>query len=230
MYLASRISVNLEAPNTSRLQQLAPKKEFTEELLAPLIWAEDIRKNKAPHRTWNGRWPSTVTQFVVGAVGESDLELIATSEKLYKNLSLQRAYYSAFRPIKDTPLDHLPAENPLRQHRLYQSSFLLRDYGFSLEDIPFDANGNLPLDMDPKLAWAQENLIQQPIEINQADAEVLLRIPGIGPKSVQTIIKARKQSKIREVTQLKKLGVITKKAVDFILLDGKTPNRQLQLL
>ncbi|HLF91505.1 MAG TPA: radical SAM protein, partial [Anaerolineales bacterium] len=108
MHLASRISVNLEAPNTDRLQKLAPNKIFTEELLQPLLWAEEIRRNQSPYKTWNGRWPSSVTQFVVGAVGETDLELLATSEKLYRQSRLQRAYFSAFSPILDTPFENLP--------------------------------------------------------------------------------------------------------------------------
>ncbi|HNB54012.1 MAG TPA: hypothetical protein PK530_18840, partial [Anaerolineales bacterium] len=119
MQLASRISVNLEAPNTARLEQLAPKKTFAEELLQPLIWAEEIRKTQSPHQTWNRRWPSSVTQFVVGAVGETDLDLLAPPENLYQQPRLQRAYYSAFSPVRDTPFENLPPEDPRREHRLY---------------------------------------------------------------------------------------------------------------
>ncbi|MFK7800805.1 MAG: radical SAM protein, partial [Anaerolineae bacterium] len=129
MELASRLSVNLEAPNDKRLQMLAPKKEFVRELVQPLQWIDEIRQNELAHNSWNGRWASSVTQFVVGAVGESDLELLSTSERMIKTYKLQRVYYSAFSPIRDTPFEELPAENPMRQHRLYQSSFLFRDYG-----------------------------------------------------------------------------------------------------
>ena len=162
MRLADRLSVNLEAPNTERLQKLAPKKQFTEELVEPLKWIDEIRRSESPAQAWKRRWPSSTTQFVVGAVGETDLELLATSEYLYRDVRLQRAYYSAFSPVKDTPLENLPPEDPLRQHRLYQSSFLLRDYGFSMEDMPFRPDGNLPLDTDPKLAWAQSHLSHTP--------------------------------------------------------------------
>jgi predicted DNA-binding helix-hairpin-helix protein len=230
MQLASRLSVNLEAPNSQRLALLAPKKEFTEELLRPLQWVEQIRRDHAPHKTWNGRWPSTVTQFVVGAVGESDLELISTSEYLYRQAHIQRAYYSVFRPLRDTPFENLPAEDPLRQHRLYQSSFLLRDYGFGLEDMPFDTGGNLPRDVDPKLVWAAQNLAEAPIEINSAPREHLLRIPGIGPHSAEVILKARRGNKILSLRDLQKLGVNAKRAVPFILLNGKQPAHQLALL
>ena len=230
MQLASRVSINLEAPNTKRLQALAPLKIFTEELLQPLKWAEEIRQNQSPHRTWNGRWPSSTTQFVVGAVGESDLELLATSEYLIRNARLKRAYFSAFNPIKDTPLeDHAPTD-PLRQHRLYQSSYLLRDYGFSLEDMPFDQTGNLPLGEDPKLAWARSSLQHAPVEVNRADRRQLLQIPGIGPKGAAAILNARRKGKLHDLRDLDKLGVVAKRAAPFILLDGKRPAYQLQML
>ncbi len=124
MQLADRVSANLEAANPGRMPTLAPMKNFADELLAPLKWAEEIRQNEEP-RTWNGRWASTITQFVVGPSGESDLELISTSEYLYKQLKIKRTYFSAFIPIQDTPLENHPPENPWRQHRLYQASFLL---------------------------------------------------------------------------------------------------------
>jgi predicted DNA-binding helix-hairpin-helix protein len=230
MHLASRLSINLEAPNPKRLEQLAPKKTFFDELVTPLQWVEQIRQDEPSHKTWNGRWPSTVTQFVVGAVGESDVEIIQTSETLYRQAHIQRAYYSAFRPIPDTPLENTPAEDPLRQHRLYQSSFLLRDYGFELEEMPFTQQGNLPLDMDPKLAWARENLAQAPIEINRAERIHLLRIPGIGPKGADTILRERRLQKFREIKDLKKVGILTKRAAPFILLEGRRPAYQLALL
>jgi predicted DNA-binding helix-hairpin-helix protein len=134
MQLADRISINLEAPNALRLKTLAPGKQFIEELIQPLKWAEEIRQEVSPYKGWNNRWPSTVTQFVVGAAGDTDLELLATTESLHRNYRLGRAYFSAFTPVSDTPLENTPAESPVREHRLYQSSFLLRDYGFSLEE------------------------------------------------------------------------------------------------
>ncbi len=223
MHLASRLSVNLEAPNTQRLQQLAPRKEFTEELLRPLEWIEQIRQQQSPHRTWNGRWPSTTTQFVVGAVGESDLELLQTAEYLYRRTRLQRAYFSAFHPVQDTPFEHLPAEDKRRQNRLYQSSFLLRDYDFSMEEMPFAPGGNLPLDLDPKLAWAQANLAENPVELNRAHRSHLMRVPGVGPRRAQVILQARRANTLRELQDLRKLGIQADRAAPFILLDGKRP-------
>ncbi|MCK5430884.1 MAG: radical SAM protein, partial [Anaerolineales bacterium] len=191
MQLADRISINLEAPNTHRLQKLAPRKQFIDELIQPLRWVEEIRHTQHSRLGWNGRWPSSVTQFVVGGVGENDLELLSTTQHLYHELHLSRTYYSAFRPFPDTPMDHLPAESKQREHRLYQASFLLRDYGFDLEELPLNHGGDLPLNIDPKLAWARQTLTHQPIDINHADKRDLLRIPGIGPKGTQAILTYR---------------------------------------
>lgn len=229
MALANRVSVNLEAPNPARLGFLAPLKQFEDELLTPLRWVEEIRRTQPPRRAWNGRWPSSTTQFVVGGGDESDLELLATTEYLTRHASLQRAYFSAFRPVPDTPLENRPAENPLREFRLYQASFLFRDYCFGLEDLAFTPEGNLPLEMDPKQMWAQANLQDAPVELNRASREELLRVPGIGPKSAQTILVARRVSKLRDLSDLQKLGVRTKPLEPYVLLDGQRPPRQLSL-
>ena len=230
MTLADRLSINLEAPNPGRLAAIAPRKTFFEELVRPLQLVEEIRQNEDPARGWNGRWPSTTTQFVVGGAGETDVELLATTEYLTATLRLQRAYFSAFRPIPDTPLEHLPPENPLRQHRLYQTSFLFRDYGFELEELPFDEQGNLPLELDPKAAWAWSHLQHDPVEINRADREQLLRVPGLGPRSTRTILQARRLGVIREESHLRQLGIRTRALRPFVLLDGRRPTYQLPLL
>lgn len=230
MRLANRISVNLEAPNTERLRHLAPHKIFIEELLQPLKWAHEIRSAELPHSALFGRWPSLVTQFVVGAVGESDLEIMTTTAYLTQKLRLARVYFSAFHPVPDTPLENNAPENPWREHRLYQASFLLRDYGFELEDLPFSQRGHLPLERDPKLAWAEQNLQETPVELNRAEKRELLRVPGIGPKGAEAIVQARRQGKLRELRDLKALGILAARAAPFILLNGKQPAHQLQLL
>lgn len=230
MRLADRLSVNLEAPNDRRLLELAPKKTFMTELMQPLRWVEEIRQQEPSHYGWHGRWPSTTTQFVVGGTDESDLELLTTTAFLHQQLHLQRVYFSSFRPIKDTPLENRAPESPLRQHRLYQTAFLFRDYGFDLEELAFDPRGFLPLHIDPKLAWAQENLAQNPVELNLAAREALLRVPGIGPKSAQAILHHRRQGRLRDVKDLQQIGVATKRLKPFVLLDGKRPSYQLPLL
>jgi predicted DNA-binding helix-hairpin-helix protein len=232
MQLADRVSINLEAPNSERLLKLAPHKEFIQELLEPLRWINQIRRNSPGRLAWKGYWPSSVSQFVVGGAGESDAELIHTSEFLFKKLGVKRTYYSAFTPIPETPLENLPATTPQRELRLYQASFLLRDYHFSLEDLPFDPDGNLPLKQDPKAAWAQAHLVERPVDINLAEPEQLLRVPGIGPKSTQAILAARQQGqriRLHDLTDLHRLGVNTKRAAPFILVDGKRPAHQLSL-
>jgi len=223
MALADRVSVNLEAPNDRRLARLAPHKAFTEELLQRLRWIEEIR------RELPGRGPSSTTQFVVGAAGESDLELLATTAFLHRRLGLARAYFSGFRPVPDTPLEGHPPASPLREHRLYQASFLLRDYGFGVEDLPFDSQGNLPLRVDPKLAWARRHLAHAPVEVNTAGRRDLLRVPGIGPKGVRRLLAARRQGRLRDLGDLRKLGIAADRAAPFILLDGRRPARQLSL-
>jgi len=229
MQLSDRISINLEAPNTERLAKLAPHKTFLEELLQPLKWAEEIRRSQPSYKFWNGKYPSTVTQFVAGGADESDLELLNTTNWLLKNVRLQRAYYSAFHPISDTPLENKPAVDPMREHRLYQASYLLRDYGFEIEEMPFDSNGNLPLPIDPKLAWAQTNLIDKPLEINRAEMHDLLRVPGIGLKGANAILSARRASKLKDLTSLRKLGIVVTRAAPFLLLDGRKPANQLAM-
>ena len=230
MQLANRVSLNLEAPNTKRLQILAPHKLFIDELIKPLKWVEEIRKSKPGSSGWDKRWPSAATQFVVGGAGENDFELLTTTEYLYRELRLKRTYYSPFRPVENTPLENQRPTLLQRENRLYQASFLIRDYGFSLEEIPFDKTGNLPIETDPKLSWAQANLRENPVEINQANKRDLLHIPGIGPHGVKTIIATRIHSKIKNLEDLRKIGINTKRVAPFILLNGRRPSQQLVLL
>jgi predicted DNA-binding helix-hairpin-helix protein len=227
MRIADRVSINLEAPNSERLHRLAPGKVFMEELMQPMKWVAEIRANQPASLGWKGRWPSITTQFVVGAVGESDLELLSTTNYLNKNISLNRAYYSIFRPVTDTPFEELPPAPQIRENHLYQASFLLRDYGFDLKELPFDDAGHLPEKLDPKLAWANQHLAEKPVEINSANRGELMRIPGIGPKSADMIIAARRQAKITCVEDLKQLGIRASHSSAFILLDGKRPDQQL---
>jgi predicted DNA-binding helix-hairpin-helix protein len=221
MGLADRVSVNLEAPNTKRLSSLAPHKTFNDELLQRLRWIEEIRRERP------GRWPSSTTQFVVGAGDERDVELLTTTAFLHREMGLARTYFMAFTPVTDTPLEEHPPTPPEREHRLYQASFLLRDYGFDAEELPFDREGNLPLETDPKLAWAERNLRQAPVEVNTASRRELLRVPGIGPKGSERIMRARRRGKLRDLSHLGSLGIVTKRTAPFILLDGRRPPRQL---
>lgn len=222
MQLADRISINLEGPTEERLSALAPKKNFNDELLQRLAWAHQIRQS--------GIRASTVTQFVVGAVGDTDLELLAVSERLYRQMGLTRAYYSAFHPITDTPFENRPSTLPKRELRLYQSSFLIRDYGWNVEELPFEKTGNLRLDMDPKRAWAETHLTHSPIELMRANREELMRIPGFGPKAADNILKARCSGHLTDLSHLRALGIrAPEQAAPYILLNGRRPTIQLSL-
>jgi predicted DNA-binding helix-hairpin-helix protein len=226
MQLADRVSINLEGANETSLSKLAPHKIFFEELLRPLQIIEDIRNSAPPHLAWKRAWPSSCTQFVVGAVDESDLNLLQTTHQLQSHFKITRAYYSNFSPVSDTPFENLPPSNPWRQHRLYQAFFMLRDYQFDFEELPFSPSGNLSLEKDPKLLWADANLLNSPIEINTADYAQLLRIPGIGAISAKKIIQSRNYGKIRDIQTLSKMGISTSRASAFILLDGWRPAYQ----
>lgn len=224
LQLADRVSVNLEAPNSERLAKLSSTKQFTEELLAPLRAAQAIMRARPEFaRT------SMTTQLVVGAADETDREILLTSAQLYRELSLGRIYYSAFRPIEDTPLENHAPTPPLRELRLYQTDFLLRQYGFTFDDFTFDKSGNLPVHVDPKTHWAVNHPERFPLELNRASREELLRVPGLGPKSVNRLLQLRRTYRVNTLKDLTRLGADAQRAAPFILLDGKQPTRQLPL-
>src|SRR5579885_2015412 len=225
MQLADRVSVNLEGPTQERLDALAPKKDFQRELLSMLQLAEQIRRAH-PYEKLAG----TVTQFVVGAVGDTDHELLSLSNRLYRQYHVTRAYYSGFSPVLQTPFENLSPTAPLREHRLYQASFLLRDYGWNVADLPFLSDGNMDLALDPKRAWAERYLREAPVEIMTATRQQLLRIPGIGPVGADAILKARRLGKLAQLTDLQKLGIhASEQAAPYILLNGRKPLAQLNL-
>src|SRR6266702_4218817 len=225
MQLADRVSVNLEGPTQERLDALAPKKDFLGELLKMLQWAETIRQEN-PYQ----KLARTVTQFVVGAVGDTDQELLSLSARLYRKLGLTRAYYSGFHPVEQTPFENLTPTDPLREHRLYQASFLLRDYGWSVEDLSFLEDGNLRIDIDPKRAWAERNLRAAPIDVMKATRRQLLRVPGIGPVGADAILRARRLGGLTELAHLRKLNIhAPEQAAPYILLAGRRPVTQMSL-
>ena len=225
MQLADRVSVNLEGPTPERLQALAPKKDFQRELFQMLQQAEQIRRAHPSEKL-----AGTVTQFVVGAVGDTDQELLALTERLYRRYGLTRAYYSGFSPILQTPFENVPATDPLREHRLYQASFLLRDYGWQVEELLFLSNGNMPLELDPKRAWADQYLRNTPSELMTASRNELLRIPGIGPVGADAIMRARRLGRLTDLSHLRQLHISApEQAAPYILLAGARPITQLRL-
>ncbi len=223
MQLADRVSVNLEAPSGERLRKLSGDKQFEHDLMQPIRWARRFL-NQEP-----GPRADITTQFVVGPAGESDHEILSTVERLHRDYGLTRAYFSAFRPVVNTPLENLPATPLWRQNRLYQSDYLLRFYGFTLQDLTFDGSGNLCSDIDPKMAWAQRHPDFFPVEVNRASREELLRVPGIGPRSAARILDLRRQNKFRYLEDLRSIGAVALRAAPFLLFDGHMAPAQLTL-
>jgi len=222
-----RLSINIEAPNEAALKQIAPEKNYQQDLIERMRWVRDIIiRNNPSRRPGRGRPAGALTagqttQFVVGAAGESDREIVESAQQLTDELDLRRVHFGAFFPVAGTPLENRPAAPSQRQHRLYQADWLLRFYGFSREELPYDEKGNLTLARDPKLEYALRRPELFPVEINAADIEELLRVPGIGPRSAFRIVNSRAYCKISSLRQLQELGAVAKRARPFILIDGK---------
>lgn len=222
---ATRLSVNLEAPDPDSLHRIAPGKDFHAALFTPLRWVKELMEEERICLP-----AGQTTQFMVGPGGEKDFELLKLAQTLYRDLGLRRVYYSAFQPVPDTPLEGHPPTPAWREHRLYQADFLIRKYGFTVDEFVFDEDGNLPRQDDPKMMWAKAHPEFFPVEVNRADYEELLRVPGIGPRSARRILRERRKERIRYIEDLKKLGVVTGRAAPFITLEGKKPGFQMSLL
>jgi predicted DNA-binding helix-hairpin-helix protein len=225
--LATRVSVNIEAPNEQRLGILSKRKRFHQDIIASMDQIRRCRDEIDPKC-------SQTTQFVVGAAQESDREIVLATDRLYKRFDMERVYFSAYQDIDAPPattdsagmlfpdLAVDPAstysENFIREHRLYQVDFLLRKYKFSFEEICFDADNNLSLQSDPKLIWANHHPEFFPVDPNRADYEQLLRVPGIGPVGARRIVKARSQQRIRRLDDLKTLAIRANIAAKYLIL------------
>ncbi|MFC1622347.1 radical SAM protein [Patescibacteria group bacterium] len=197
--VSNRVSLNIESPTENNLFELSPDKTLKTDFFDTLF---RIKRAQKQFKKEGKRTPSLTTQFVVGAGTESDEDILKVTSVLYKSFKLTRVFYSAFRPVPDTPLGQKPAASLVRQHRLYQSDFLMRFYGFSASDLPMDKGGYLPEMEDPKLLWAKRHPEFFPININRADYWNLLKIPGIGPTSARKLIDMRRDSKIYSWDQL----------------------------
>ncbi len=223
-HLAQRISINLEAPGEKRLAAISESKNFQSDILKRMWWiAKLVRERKSLAK-------GHTTQFVVGAGDESDREISRAACRLYQDYRLTRAYYSKFNPVLHTPLENRQPAPFMREHRLYQVDFLLRRYDFPFEDIPFEPDGNLSLQEDPKTAWARLHPERFPLEVNQAEKEELLRVPGLGPVTVQRILETRTRQKIRSPADLKKLNSRAGPAAGYLLFCGKKAPQQVSLL
>jgi len=234
--LASRLSVNLEAPDDRYLARLAPEKRLREDLLPLLRLSGALsRTARAEGRPETAVPAGVTTQFVVGASGESDREVLSLVADLEREHLLHHAHFSHFVPVADTPLEGLPEAPAARERRLYQAEYLLRRYGFGLADLPFDAAGNLPLALDPKGAWAAAHPEAFPVDLLRAPRETLLRVPGVGPRAAARLLVARRQGPPRGERDLARLGVRAAAAAPYVTLGGRrlaaaARPRQLPLL
>jgi putative DNA modification/repair radical SAM protein len=218
---ADRMSINLEMPTESGLKLLAPDKSH-QDVIKPLGYVQHQILQFKEERKLIKSVPKFVpagqsTQMVIGATPETDKEIMHTADAFYRNFSLKRVYYSGYIPISnDNRLPMLGSQPPLiRENRLYQTDWLMRFYGFHVNELLNDANPHLDIDIDPKLSWALRNLQHFPVDINVAAYKVILRVPGIGVGSAKKIIQARKFGKLR-IDQLQKIGVAYNRAKHFI--------------
>ena len=223
--LADRMSVNIELPSQQGLQTLAPDKT-REAILRPMSLIRDkvleskqelVKYKHAPSFAPAGQ----STQLIVGATKDTDRHILHLTEALYQKYRLKRVFYSAYVPVVENSfLPALDTKPPLlREHRLYQADWLLRFYGFQASELLDEAHPDFNPQLDPKCSWAVAHLEQFPVEIMRADYETLLRVPGIGPTSAKRIVSARHTAHLR-FEDLKKLGVVVKRAQYFVLCDG----------
>lgn len=226
-FLADRMSINLELPTAEGLKKLAPHKN-RKNILTPMRLVQNgMTENKHEIVTYRNM-PRFVpagqsTQMIIGATPENDYQILNVAEALYKNFELKRVFYSAFIHVNDD--SNLPARTDagpplLREHRLYQADWLLRFYGFEAKELLSEKNPNFNVLVDPKCNWALEHLEIFPVEVNCAGYYTLLRVPGIGYKSASRIVKARRMG-VLDFNDLKKMGVVLKRALYFITCSGK---------
>lgn len=223
---ADRLSVNIELPSRTSLEALAPDKS-AEAIFAPMKQIAAETKNAlALARDRRALVPRFApagqsTQMIVGATPESDLDILKLSSRLYGTYGLKRVYYSAYVPVNDD--QRLPALGgpPLRrEHRLYQSDWLFRFYGFQPEELLDPARPYLDENLDPKAAWALRHPEWFPVDVNRAPGAVLLRVPGLGPKAMERILKARRTTRLRRA-DLKALGAVVRRAGPFLRFEGE---------
>ena len=225
---ADRLSINLEIPTKEGLKLLAPEKDH-KQMLSNVQFVKNelaintIEKQKYKHAPKFAPAGQT-TQMIIGATNETDQKIIHVADYMYQKLALKRVYYSGYVPVlQDSRLPSLQSQVPVvRENRLYQADWLMRYYGFAPNEIVDDRQPFLDLEIDPKLAWALRNSHLFPIDINQAPREMLLRIPGVGVRSVQKILMARKFQTL-SYYDLKKMGVTLSRAKYFITCSGATP-------
>jgi predicted DNA-binding helix-hairpin-helix protein len=242
--LVDRVSYNLEAPCQRALDEHAPGKSVARgvalletardaaaavrearrasALRAPApLPPQPVSRGRGSFLQPGGMRAGATTQFVVGLGKESDRELLSFAEALEKKRLIHHPQFAAFRPIRGTPLESAPETPPLRERRLYQADHLLREYGFTADELVYGKDGHLPLDHDPKLTWALANPGRFPVELTTASREELQRVPGFGPLAVERILEIRARQSLRDAADLRRLGVQVGRAGGFVTLRGR---------
>ncbi len=227
-FWADRLSVNIELPTPADLQALAPEKK-TPEIVGAMetikVGIEEVAQDRKAGLKVDRFAPAgQSTQMIVGATATPDLDILQTAATLYGEQKLRRVYYSAFSPIPHADA-RLPGLSPplAREHRLYQADWLLRFYGFQSHELVAEADRNLSLDVDPKLAWALANRAFFPVDVNRADREALLRIPGVGVRNVHRMLAIRRHHRLT-VADMKKLRVAWNRTAPFVITADHNPS------
>mgnify|MGYP001770627756 CR=1 FL=1 len=211
--VADRVSINLETVKEERLKRIAKGKSILTDMLPKIEYIDKLIRER--------KGKSQITQVMVGVDDEKDDEIIRAVYYLRRRFRLSRVYFSAFFPIKGTPLENKAPENPLREHRLYQVDFLIKEYGFTYEDFEsILVDRNLPLELDPKEAWARANLHLFPVELNTADYHMLIRVPGVGKETAKEIIRRRREKVLTSPHDLRGIKNL-KKVLNYSTLNGR---------
>ena len=226
--LATRVSINLEAACGEHLTRIAPDKNLAttlttlEQARSLVLHGREEQAAGRPPNAFRPRGGAGMTmQLVVGATPDSDRVIVNQIASLYAGGGIHHSQFSAFRPIRDTPMEDVRATPAMREFRLYQADHLMRGYGFGVDELAFNDEGNLPLTMDPKIAWALAHPERFPVEVRTASRSQLLRVPGIGPLASKRIVAERGHTVIRGLADLRRLGVLTSRAAGFLMLGGR---------
>lgn len=216
--VSSAVSLNIETPGKEFLEKLSNKKDFLKDIVEPMKLVSRLISQSR-------RRVKQTTQFIVGAAGETDRHIVNYTAALYNRLHLSRVYFSAYQHISTENAVFNPQELFMREHRLYQVDFLLRKYGFNEPDIIYDSSGLLSTETDPKEVWAINHPEFFPISVNTATRYELLRVPGLGPKAVETVLNKRKLAKIHSIDDIDNVNKRLLKAEKYLDFGGSAKNK-----
>ena len=214
MSLADRVSINIEAASSDGLSEISSTKDYNKDIIRRMKWINSIGKRNPSFAKYGH-----TTQLIIGANNDSDFDVLKEIKSLYKKVNLKRSYFSSFSPVEGTEFENKEESNKKRASQLYHADALINSYNFDVKELVFNGEGLLSLDEDPKYLSALEKDIF-PLEINTSNYHDLIRVPGIGTKSAKKIIAIRKKKPFKKMSDLKRLGVVVKRAEPFIKLEG----------